>query len=265
MNFGWIAMPALAALIAAAPPASNGTGHFNRAFPAVRPFPAGEETRSARHCTSNRDWCALLSRDSESGPWGIDISQGGRPPRRLILPGQEAGDARFALRPVLTREAQGAALIGIERTRTTGYAGGGASVTSILLMRAEAGAAPAVVLDLPMRGHASIRACFGARDERARAGACHDEYEMAGEISLDPGAGAGRPRFIMTARARTFPGRRSRFEDSTRAPRLRRSDLVWASDPACTYRRILAFDPAEGRYVPDAALPDCSDYLDIGD
>jgi hypothetical protein len=59
----------------------------------------------------------------------------------------------------------------------------------------------------------------------------------------------------LTAQARTFPGRRSRLEDSTAAPRLRRSDLVWAPDPACSSRRIVAFDPAAGRYLPGRCPP----------
>lgn len=37
---------------------------------------------------------------------------------------------------------------------------------------------------------------------------------------------------------------------------------IAAPDPACTYTRSYYFDEALGRYVPDAPLPACSDYLE---
>ncbi|MDQ8758257.1 hypothetical protein RCO27_18670 [Sphingosinicella sp. LHD-64] len=59
-----------------------------------------------------------------------------------------------------------------------------------------------------------------------------------------------------------FPAARARA-DSTQAPPLRRSDLAWADDPVCGYRRVFTADPASGRYAPDVALPPCDDYLDF--
>ena len=248
-----------------APPAADGAGNWSLPFEPVPPARPNGGNRSQRHCTAGRAWCAELSREGESGAWGLDIFEGrAAPARRLVLSGQEAGDTSFGFWNRVTREAGGAVLIAVQRTRRTGFSGGGASATSILLVRAEPGAASAAeVLDVPLRGGAMIRACFGPRDSRARAGACHDEYELSGNFLLDLETRAGRPRFILTASARTYPGRVSRSEDSTTAPRLRRSDLVWGADPACTYRRTLAFDPAAARYVPDAPLPACGDYFDF--
>jgi hypothetical protein len=76
-------------------------------------------------------------------------------------------------------------------------------------------------------------------------------------------AGRARSRVIARPTARTYPGRRRLAEDATIAPPLRRSDLVWAADPDCSYRRRFAFDEAEGAYLPDAPIPDCADYLDF--
>jgi hypothetical protein len=101
------------------------------------------------------------------------------------------------------------------------------------------------------------------RAVRGRRGACSDRYEFAARLTLDPATRAGRPRFLFAARARTYPGRRVLAEDSTTAPPLRPSDLVWAADPACSYRRRIALDSAGADYVPDEPLPDCSDYLDF--
>jgi hypothetical protein len=55
--------------------------------------------------------------------------------------------------------------------------------------------------------------------------------------------------------------RRSRLDDSRAAPRLRRADLVWAPDPDCSYRRLLAFDATAGRYLPDRPPPDRPDHF----
>ena len=34
------------------------------------------------------------------------------------------------------------------------------------------------------------------------------------------------------------------------------------ADPICSYRRTFAYDPASGRYQPDAPLPRCDDYFE---
>ena len=256
-------------LIAAAQPSqraespADAAGNRMLAFPAVGPAPQDEETGSARHCAAARTWCAELRRD-EGGGWRLELAEGVAQPRAIALPA-DAESESFVIWPHLVREAGGAVLVGVLRTYRTGFSGGGARRTALLLVRAEpGGGAPALLLDIPLSGSAMIRACFAEADESARAGACHDEYALAGTLRLDPATAAGRPRFILTAAARTYPGRRSRTAEApAAAAALRRSDLVWAPDPACTYRRALAFDSASGRYRPDSPLPDCPDYFDF--
>jgi hypothetical protein len=155
-------------------------------------------------------------------------------------------------------------VVGVERTSSTSYSGGGASATRLLLVRAGPGGGPLrLVLDMPLRGGKDIRACFGPRDRRNRRGACSDQYEFAATLAIDPATRAGPPHFLLSTSARTFPGRRTTDSDSTTAPPLRPSDLHWATDPVCSYRRRIAFDAGEGRYLPDRALPACADYLDF--
>jgi len=229
---------------------------------------SAEEDRSAIAC--ERDGrCALLRGDGENGQWRLHMFES-RPgldavaARPLAVPDSADEEERLALWPHLVREANGAVLFGILRTRSTGYSGGGASATRLTLVRLEPGsAALALVLDAPIGGSAMIRACFGPSDERRRAGACHDEYELRADLTLDASNPAGRPRFLLTSRARTYPGRLDRNEDSATRPPFRRRDLVWATDPRCTYSRSFAFDAAAGRYLPDSALPDCAQYLDL--
>jgi hypothetical protein len=154
------------------------------------------------------------------------------------------------------------AIVGITFRRSEGYSGGGATQDVITLYQVNASSRDATpVLSLPLYGSASIRACFDQEDRRARREACADEYAFAGALSLDATNANGRPRLVFTTEAATYPGRRSRMEDSTTAPPLQQSDLRWVRDDACSYRRVLAWAPGANAYAPDQPLPECSDYF----
>lgn len=94
----------------------------------------------------------------------------------------------------------------------------------------------------------------------ARHGVCLDRYRFAAALALDENVSEGPPRLVLTTQAWTFPGRRSRTEDSAQAPPLSARDLVWARDDACSFRRVA--NRQGGAYVWDAPLPACADYLE---
>jgi hypothetical protein len=245
-------------------PVTDRAGHRIEALAqAERPGRVTDSVAHGRHCTADRSWCVELSEAPGTSQWRLDLISGTAEPRPVMLPEAEGG--WFTVWPHLVRERSGAVILGIEQARSTGYAGGGASVSRLRLYRAEPGAAPTELLDLPIGGTATIRACFSEADRRTRANACADRYEMGGALTLDPANDGERPRLVLTATARTWPGHVTRTEDSRDRGPLRREDLAWWNDPDCSYRRTLSFDPASGHYVPDAPLPACSDYLDIGD
>jgi hypothetical protein len=208
-------------LIAATPPPPPFFTYADRAgnrIEALAIVPdSAEEDRSALAC--GRDGrCALLRGDGESGQWQLHMFESRPGPdavaaRPLAVPDSAGEDERLSLWPHLVREAGGALLIGILRTRTTSYSGGGASAARLTLMRLDPGGAALVeTLDAPAAGSAMVRACFTRRDERRRAGACHDQYELVGDLTLDPANADARPRFLLTTRA--GPARpRSRFDD----------------------------------------------------
>lgn len=151
------------------------------------------------------------------------------------------------------------ALVGVTRSRDAMYSGGGGSATMLTLYDVS-GAAPAAVLELPLSGAILIRACFNEADRERRAGACHDEYNFDGLISLDPSVESGAPRIVLTTEATTHPGQRNRSSDSSEGPALQQNDLVQWSDPTCSYRRVAR---REGdAYVWDDPLPACGDYLE---
>jgi hypothetical protein len=83
-------------------------------------------------------------------------------------------------------------------------------------------------------------------------------FDIAGQNDEDS-AFAIWPRMHV----RTWPGRLAPDSDSTTDPPLRRSDLRWAIDRACTYRRRIAFDLRQSLYLPDSPLPACADYFDF--
>ena len=195
----------------------------------------------------------------------VDAEPGAGPAfsQSLDLPDPD-GDASFELHSeMMVAEASGAAIVMVERWRTTGYAGGGAERNDLLLVRAGDGLPARIVGELPFGAQRNVRACFDARDRRQRREACQDKYAYNLTIALDPATPTGHPRFLLTSRAATYPGRRSGDSDSTTAPALRARDLDWWEDPVCSWRRVLSWDEAAGRYQPDRPLPDCADYLDI--
>jgi hypothetical protein len=251
-------------------------GHRLAGFPPFEldqpPAVAVEDRQSALHCDAEETWCAQLRRDGDDGEWRLEVHEGspindaGVEPRRFEPSDQARGDPAFAIWPHIVRAAGGAVMVGVLTTRRMGFSGGGASETRLTLVRAEPGAAPLVdVLEVPVEAGSMVRACFGEEDMQLRAEACHDEYEFAGTLALDPAAAAGPPRFVLATRARTYPGRAFRLTDAQAADREQRrwarSDLVWADDPECSYRRTYLFDAAAGRYRPETPPPACDDYL----
>lgn len=223
------------------------------------------ETLVLRRCTAAGDWCAELVPEGEG--WQLEITgpagtQAPAPRARFDPPDQEHGEPFFALWPHIVREPDGAVTIGLLATRRTGFSGGGALATRLILVRVAPDAAePATVLTVPAEGSAMIRACFSEADMRRRREACHDEYELEGTLTLAPDDGSGRARFLFATRARTYPGEVTRWEDSGERPPLQRGDLVWADDATCSYRRTFTYDPTAGRYVADSPLPDCGQFL----
>ena len=222
------------------------------------------QSRSALHCTATRDFCLRAWRASEAGSWTLDIHY--RPPtganvapaRRIALPPDDhPGSGEHGVWPHLVREASGALLIGVERYRRTGFSGGGAGETELVLLRLETPAAAAAeVLALRAGYTAMIRACFSEADYRSGR-PCHQELEFSGTLTLAPGA-SGRPSLALATTARVFP--RGSLREGWETRPYRRANSVWETDPACSYRRVFAFNAASGRYEPDRPLPECSTY-----
>ena len=265
--------------------------HRREAFAPVTPVPeeGSEEAghQSARHCTADRIWCAQLERGTSR--WSLLIVEhppgDARPPTPLYFepPGQGEGEPHFAIWPEIVREAGGAVLIGVLTTRTTSYAGGGARMTRLSLIRIEGGRpGMAEVLEVPVEAGATIRACFSEEGTGNRREACSDQYDFTAELTVIPpgtGRGTNRRRRLVEGPAPS----RIRASDlsstrpapppipaAARAPRIRprvrrsrRSDLVHWRDPECSYSRTFAYDAAARRYRPDSPLPACDDYLDF--
>lgn len=171
------------------------------------------------------------------------------------------GDGEFELWPWAVRQADGAMLIGITSTVRESYSGGDASATHLTLRDPQRENAP-LVLVAPLAGEANIRACFSEDDAAERQGACQDSYSFSGQLSLDEANTEGGARLLLSTDASTYPGRRSRSEDSTQSPPLKPEDLVRWTDETCSYRRAATWDAATSAYVYDAPLPACRDYLE---
>jgi len=229
-------------------------------------------------CTADKLFCVQIHKP-DNAPSEMRIDYAGASPFSLSFtlpdaapdadsedtgPGAEPGDVTLwprVLRPVGDKDA---ILVGAVYGTWTSYSGGGGSASSLRLFRVSRNKAAShdadEILSVPIGGSLGIRACFSDEDERKRRGACHDEYNFAATLGLDPTVTSGFPRLVYQTRATSFPGKVSRYEDSLEKPPLREQDLVTAVNQRCTYKRTFQLESGSGVYVPDQPLPDCDDY-----
>lgn len=205
-----------------------------------------------RFCTADGGWCADASAITY-------LADGSTRTLEINDPEQERGVWPFV---VFVGPQGDHALFGITTLQREGYSGGGASTESLTLYEVVShGAAIEPVLAVPLSGSAMIRACFSEADMRARLEACHDEYAYLAALSLDTSTQSGHPRFSYAVEAATYPGPLDRMEDSSQKGPLRRSDLVWAQNQECSFRRTLVLDEQAAHYMPTEPMPECSDFL----
>ncbi len=276
--------------VAAAPaPASTRDRAGNRLEPLLESndpatdADAGDAAVGPRYCSTDGTWCLRMRQDaSGQAPW-LEVAQrvvGEAEPRyRQVAYAGLDGQSSFRIWPWLLRLAPGAGLpsvprdplqaaqesvlVGVEREQQTAYAGGGASSSELMLEQVyptDDGTETRSVVELPLGGSASIRACFGERDTALRRGACHDEYGFSAELGL-AASGQGMPVLHYATHATRFPAFASRHQDSLAHGQLTGKDLRTATDPICSYQRELHFE--HGRYVPGTALPDCSEFTGL--
>ncbi len=239
---------------------ANPPGGRIEPFPDAGPLAPGV----ARHCSADGLWCADLLRSAHD-VWVVRFTDGDGRSRRIFLTG-EWDEADYRIWPHLVRGADGSILLGVQRARNGGFSGGGWQTVHLLLYRVPPDRryddGPAL-LELPLSASASIRTCFDARDRRRRRDACTDDYSFTAEVRLGAGDAEPLPVLNVSTTATTFPGRRSRTEDSRQSPPLRQQDLTRWRDPTCSYVRAFRFVAAAGRYQPENPVPACDDYLDF--
>ncbi|WP_157098587.1 hypothetical protein [Novosphingobium rosa] len=234
---------------------------FPLALAALAAMPSGFETLAqagvdAPFCSADGEICVSATKEG-----AFAVTSKGQP---LGAWSEDQDESSVEPLPMLLRLKGGAVLIGIGAAQHQMYSGGNADVEAQRLMLLRPGSAPRAVLEAPYRSDISIRACFSEKDMKRRAGACHDDYALTGDLSVAPDAGdlpdLLLPDLLLNVRATTFPRGVSRDADSLALPALTRRDLVTSEDKACTYRRAFHFDAAAGAYRPDAPLPACGQY-----
>lgn len=217
-------------------------------------------------CAADKKWCAFARNDEDDrGGAAFEIYDRPDAPAPIAIRSLtgETDQTRYTVWPHIVRLADGSVLIGAEEYRFTGYSGGGGSVSILHLFRVEPGKGGDALTEIfgtTLSAGVLIRACFGERDMKDRRGACHDEYDFSGTVSLDPTPVNGMPRFVVQTLATTYPGNVSRNEDSLANGPLKKSDLVRKRREDCSYRRVFTYIPEQGGYAPDTELPDCSEF-----
>lgn len=269
-------------LMGSGPAAAFDVSDQDRAGNRIEAFEAtaASASDSAIHCSQDRRWCAQIRSDAQAGTQLLEVFDQTTPPKdratwRYELPKGDDQESLDLWPRIVRMQTDGgpehgkrSAMIGVVMHRQTSYSGGWADADHLVLIRIDAGpgseATFAEMFTLPLEGSSTIRACFSEEDMEQRAGACHDEYRFSATLALhDAKVPAGLPEFTYETEATSFPGHVSRSADSLANAPLKESDLVTVTDEKCSYRRILRFNRALGRYEPDSPLPDCSDFTEL--
>jgi hypothetical protein len=246
-------MHVIALFLAAAAATAPTAAPLPDGFSALSPAPAGD--MAGRLCSDDRRWC-VVPPEAEDGTLYVDVGTKGE--SYWSLP--EGDGSAYRLVPAIAPLKAGSALLLMEASRSVGYSGGGGDFKTWVVLHVAPDGAITPALRAPISGSLMIRACFSDKDMEQRLDACHDEYEMTGTIALRDN-GAAMPSIRYVTGARFFPRTIRRGVDSLSLPPLKKEDLVWAADPACSYDRTFTWDQANGQYASSAPLPDCSEYL----
>lgn len=242
----------------------------------IEPFrQLGQSGGDLRNCTDDNRWCARLLRDSPDGRRVLRIVVRGRGlfarsrHYRYVLPTEFccANPGRsFSIWDEIVREPLGGALVGLVSWQRTGERPGLFShQRRLLLLRVppEDGGLPVPVLEAPLSGHIEQPVCPYPGNEYYEIAACQDQFSFSTLWTLVPSIAPIEPaNLIMVATARTMPGRRTRADGPTPRAPIERTGGDDTPDPDCTFTRSFYFDEALGRYLPDAPLPACRDYLE---
>ena len=179
----------------------------------------------SRLCVADKTWCASIIED-KAAP-GILIEDNGttRTINLPVLPAEGGfGGNSYHLWPMrIPFGDKGDYLIGSVREERTMYSGGWANASDLTLHLVTPLVKAVGVLTVPWESRSAIRACFGEKDFRQRAGACHDEYNYLPEIVPIDGQVGGSPLLRYKAKATSYPGPVSRSADSLTAKRLRKT------------------------------------------
>jgi hypothetical protein len=238
-----------------------------------------EKVDSQSYCTSDKRWCAQLSHDVDLDSVRLHVFDGTKDTDNRTfakLPvselANEMGGPTLKIWPSIIREAipvengqpDGESIsVGVVSSTSTMYSGGGGSADWLTLYRFQGSRYGEPkgdeVLGIPWRGSKLIRACFSEKDMEDRRGACHDDYQFEARLTVDPQSKSSPPQLIYKTMATSTPGS-SRLDTDNSGTKLTEADLATATDKSCSYRRVIAFNPATQHYEFDRPGPDCSDY-----
>lgn len=236
--------------------------------PAGRPVIALVKGEGDRQCLPDKSLCLEIPAGAEDGggETALVVTPADGEPVTAPLPEYYDAERRGLWPSLIALKSDDGArryLIGILGRQNAMYSGGGGSAARLHLY--EFSATPGAtglgqeVLDVVWDGSLMIRACFSEQDMKDRLEACHDEYDFNATLTAAQDDGSAFPTLTYRAVATTFPRTVRRSQDNS-AGKLKRADLVRTEDPACTYDRVLRYNPATSRYEMDRPAPECSDY-----
>ncbi|MFY7835685.1 MAG: hypothetical protein ACOVQ0_05330 [Novosphingobium sp.] len=235
----------------------------------VSPAPAPGRIEGERCLPKTRLCFSISEVDNEAWPQLRVREFGGGSDRSLPIDLIVGADQKLAIWSLgirragqeVSRSAGEAVIIGVEAWDHVAYSGGTASKATLWLYQIDnAGTTEAVarqVLSVPLNGEQYVRACFNAKDEKARANACMNLTSIDAMLVLDAENAEPMPAMIYRVATGSYPSDIPFRKVEDQPKKLTNEDLIPAQHPTCSYERKLAWNPATVRFEFDRPAPDC--------
>lgn len=209
---------------------------------------------TGRMCTDDQSYCLQMT-----GPKGLELQHQGRSLQISELPLAEGERAEVS--GSLIELSPGHVLAGVVFERSRSIEHGTFKRRDLLMwdMNLADGSVVGPVLDMPVHGMVQTSGdCRNWPESEPRP--CKAEYEFNSLLDVIRAETTGYPVLTWRTAAVVTPVGASR-EFGWSMAYMAGSDGT-ALDPACTTKRSLVYNPLSGRYVLDAPLPECDQYLE---
>lgn len=216
-------------------------------------------------CTGDGGWCADLVWSAPDAKLTLVVvppadRSSPSPTHVYVLPPNLLDGGGVSLWDRIIIEADGGVMVGLDISKVTQRPGFRSVQRRLLLLRVgpDAGDRLVPVLEAPLSGNTEVAVCSTPQTPESYV-SCTNQFVLSSLFTLVPNISPARLDLVMVVTAYTAPDRRFRSEEARDPVERLEGDEV--ADPECTYTRSFYFDEEAERFLPDAPLPACPEFL----